>query len=94
MSKIPNSEKKKVIALSWYKNYSERKLRKTFKEIITKNDGNMNDHQLRKQDIVLLIEEFGLPDFATNEDYENYIDDPMIIKKFKREELNNINVEL
>jgi hypothetical protein len=94
MSNIPNSEKKGVIAHKWYKNDSARQILNICNEILIKNNGSKFDKIMRKQHIVALIEEIGLPGFTTNEDYEEYINDPMIKKKFSSQKIKNINVEL
>lgn len=94
MSKIPHSEKKEVIKLKWYKNTPKHWFASIFKSILNRTNGNPKGHTLRKQDIVLLIEEQGLPDFATKEDYEEYIDDPTITTSKKPDQIKNLNVSL
>jgi len=91
MAKIPTAESKDRIFHNWYKEIPTHWIRESVKKIIKQTDGNKYAKKLNKQQIYILMQEYGSPDFADKEDYNNFIDDPTI---FEDEQVRDINVDL
>jgi hypothetical protein len=96
MAKIPISITKKEMRLIWFADYPRDKIRNSINYYMKRVNPNANiyDRFVNKQVIIYMIKEFGLPDFATQEDYDEYVEDSSIQLNDENQPITNINVEL
>ena len=87
---IPNVVRKKEVKYIWYKDYPLEEVRQTLMNCVLKvGKNNKYKKRLEKQEIIYIIEELGLPEQFTIDEWYAYIDDPFINKR-----LNRVDIEL
>ena len=97
MAKIPKCTTKSEMRYKWYPEYPENEIKQAILHFVRKVDPNANimKRTVNKQVIVYMIEEYGLPDFATQEDYERYIQDSSIrLSDDKKDTIQSVKLEL
>ena len=86
---IPNSAKKKVINYKWYPEASFHYIQKSMNDAIEKVGMRTIEKQtLYKREIIALIKDIGIPERFTRDDWDKYIDDPMLDDDKQFDEIN------